>query len=80
MKLEDTFYSEWGRVDQGGGKFNKEYISEDNIVYKITNEIKEVETWKEEKELKYSSWKDDTQFVPQDNAYVLCINFKFEFK
>ncbi len=29
--------------------------------------------------MKYSSWKDDTQFVPPDNAYVLFINFKFEF-
>ena len=78
-KYDDTFYSNWGRVDQGGGKFSQKYVSTDKISYEITSEEKEVETWKDEKEMKYGSWRDDTQFVSSYNASIICIEFDFKF-
>ena len=78
-EYEKTIYSDWGRVDQGGGKFNRKYVSSDNIKYVISNEEKEVETWKNEKEMRYNSWRDDTQFVPNNNAPDLKVYFNFKF-
>jgi len=40
-KYDDTFYSNWGRVDQGGGKFSQKYVSTDKISYEITSEENE---------------------------------------
>ena len=39
-----NFYSEWGRVDQGGGKFKEKFQSEDSIFYQMKIEQKEVQT------------------------------------
>ena len=78
-KYDDTYYSDWGRVDQGGGKFKYNYDSTDKIIYRITSEEKEVETWSDEKEMKYGSWRDDTQFVSSYNASIICIEFDFKF-
>ena len=73
------FYSEWGRVDQGGGKFGKEYISTDDVRYEIKSQEKEVETWKEERELKYVSWKDDTNFISKYDYPILSVIFESKF-
>ena len=78
-KFDGNIISEWGRVDQGGGKLEENYESNENYRYEITTEKKRVETWKEESELKYTSWKDDTNFFNQDNAPVLSVNFDFKF-
>ena len=78
-QYQDTFYSEWGRVDQGGGKFSRKYVSTNKIIYRITSEEKEVETWSNEKELKIGSWRDDTQFVSSYNTSILSIEFNFQF-
>lgn len=75
----NKFYSEWGRVDQGGGKFDKEYVSTDEVTYEIRREEKKVETWKEERELKYISWKDDTNFNSEYDKPILSIYFEFKF-
>ena len=76
----NKFYSEWGRVDQGGGKFDKEYVSTDNVTYEIRREEKKVETWEDKRELKYVSWKDDTIFINEYDEPILKIEFKYQFK
>ena len=78
-ELGDTFESEWGRVDQGGGKFKEQFLSSDKIRYVIKSEEKEFQTWKKEQELKYGSWKDDTNFISHYDDPILVVNFKFEF-
>lgn len=75
----DTIYSDWGRVDQGGGKFIKKFESNDKCRYEITKEEKEVETWNKEEELKYTSWEDNTNFISNFYEPVLGVNFKTEF-
>ena len=74
--LVDTFYSDWGRVDEGGGKFKEKYVSSGEIEYEITSEVREVDTSKDEKELEYGSWKDDTEYIPKYKSPVLIINFR----
>jgi len=77
---EKTTYSEWDRVDQGGGKFKEKFESNDKCSYVITNDEREVETWSKESEFKYTSWQDNTNFISNYNDPVLGFNFKTEFK
>ena len=76
---DHTFYSEWGRVDQGGGKFKEKFESSGDIKYVFTIKEKEVQTWEKEQELKYSSWKDDTNFISNYDEPILGLVFKLEF-
>jgi len=58
----DTHYSSWGRVDEGGGHFSHRPGRWGNRYVKRT-EYRTVETWREEREYKYTSWQDDTQNI-----------------
>lgn len=58
----DTHYSKWGRVDEGGGHFSHRPGRWGNRYEKRT-EYRTVETWREEREYKYTSWQDDTQNI-----------------
>ena len=75
----ETTYSEWSRVDRGGGKFKEKFVPNDKYRYVITNEEREVETWNKETEFKYTSWQDNTNFITNYNYSVLVANFKIEF-
>ena len=77
--FEKTIYSEWDRVDQGGGKFKEKLESNDNCKYEIKKEERENETWSKEVELKYNSWQDNTNFISNYTEPVLGVNFKTEF-
>ena len=78
-KFQKTTYSEWGRVDQGGGKFKIFYDNDDQYIYERQIEKREVETWSKTSEFKYNSWKDDTNYINNNNATILNVNFKTEF-
>ena len=78
-RLEETTYSGWRRVDQGGGRFKEHPQSTNQFDYDIYSETRDVETWSKTSEFKYNSWKDDTHYINSNNASVLEVNFKTEF-
>ena len=57
-----THYSDWGRVDQGGGRFYSCPGSHSSR-YDKDVEYRTVETWRREKEYKYKSWQDETRSI-----------------
>lgn len=71
-------YSEWKRVDEGGGKIEKKPENSFNSFVKEV-EKKVVNTWEDEKEYKYISWQDKTKFLIKQKD-ISIINAKFNYK
>ena len=76
----NNYYSEWKRVDEGGGKISGKQGKGDSINKFVKDkEIKTVETWNETIEYKYISWKDDSKiFKLTPDKSIL--NVKFDYK
>ena len=74
-------FSEWDMVDNGGGKFQREF-EDTEFHYEILTEERERDTWSKETEFKYNNWKDITNFNfnLNDNALVLDVYFTYEIK
>ena len=60
-RYKTTHYSEWGRVDRGGGRFHGIPGSKSSKYEKKNLEYKTVQTWKKELDYEYVSWEDVTQ-------------------
>ena len=73
-----VFNSEWERVDKGGGKLDPN-IRKNLFNFKCYIEEREVQTWYREEEIKYNSWRDDTEFYLNDNN-ELSLRAEFKFK
>ena len=61
-RIVKTHYSEWDRVDRGGGHFNGIPGSRFNRYIKRT-EHRTVETWRKEEDYVYKSWQDNTKSI-----------------
>ena len=77
-RIVTTHYSEWDRVDNGGGKMYGIPGSSLNRYDKRT-EYRTVETWSKTKYYKYISWQDETNSL-SNIKYCSIIKAKFEFK
>jgi len=73
-----TYYSEWGRVDQGGGVFKEDPVTVYDRIDKNV-EYKTVVKWKKELEYKYKSWQDNTENI-NNVKYCSIIKANFTYK
>ena len=73
-RYRTTHYSNWRRVDCGGGYFNG-CPGYTNSRYEKTTEYKTVETWREEIEYKYKSWQDITKDFGIDYCVIFDMGF-----
>ena len=75
-----NIYSEWKRVDEGGGKLvdKQEKGDSDKKLYK-DKEKRTVETWNETMEYKYSSWQDNSKvFKLPPNQTIINVSFDYK--
>ena len=77
-KVIDCKISDWGRVDEGGGKYKKEGKSLFDCGYELTVEKREIQAWNKEQEINYNSWQDDTNFISEN--YVPILKAQFDLK
>ena len=73
-------YSEWKRVDQGGGKLDNT-IKHDDTYNKFVKdkEYQTVETWNETMEYEYSSWQDNSKiFKLTPGKPIIKANFDYK--
>ena len=75
-----TTYSEWNRVDNGGGKFKERFENTNEFNYEIKVEERKIETWNKESEFKYDKWQDITNLDLSYNDSVLDVHFIYEIK
>lgn len=59
-RVKDHHYSEWDRVDNGGGHFTYNPCCHSASRSEKTVEYKTVKVWERETEYQYVSWQDDT--------------------
>ena len=81
--IDDEIYSEWERVDRGGGKLDDKIKNSKPEEYKrheFKIEKREVETFNKEYEYKYNSWQDETNFILNKKYMILDVQFKYEIK
>ena len=76
-RLMKTHYSNWGRVDRGGGHFVNEPHLRYNYFEKRT-EHRTVETWRKEEDYRYKSWQDDTKNI-ENVKYCSIITATFSY-
>ena len=74
-RIVETHYSEWDRVDNGGGKFYGIPGSSKNRYDKRT-EYRTVVTWRKTIEYKYTSWQDETKSL-SNIKYCPIVKTKF---
>ena len=77
-RIVRTHYSEWDRVDNGGGKMIGIPGTSYNR-YEKSVEYRTVETWRQTKEYQYNSWQDETKSL-SNIKYCSIIKAKFENK
>ena len=76
----DNHYSEWKRVDEGGGKLDKTIKHDDTYNRFVKDEeYKTVETWDETLEYVYSSWQDNSKIFKVTPGKSI-IKAKFDYK
>ena len=76
----DNHYSEWKRVDEGGGKLDKTIKHDDSYNRFVKDEeYKTVETWDETLEYVYSSWQDNSKIFKLTPGKSI-IKAKFDYK
>ena len=73
-------FSDWGSVENGGGKFPEKFENTDEFIYQIIKEEREIETWSKENEFKYNTWQDITNFNLNENDTILDVHFNYEIK
>ena len=73
-----THYSEWDRVDNGGGKMNG-IPGSVNSRYEKKVEYRTVETWRKELEYHYKSWQDDTKSI-ENVKYCSIVKATFSYR
>ena len=74
----DSHYSEWKRVDEGGGKIEGKPGDSFNSFVKDV-QTRNVEVWKKNCVYKYASWQDCTKF-DVDRSYYPIIKVSFDLK
>ena len=74
-RIVKIHYSEWDRVDNGGGKFYGIPGSSHNRYEKRT-EYRTVVTWRKTKEYQYTSWQDETKSL-SNIKYCPIVKIKF---
>lgn len=75
----ETKYSEWKRVDRGGGKVEPVKLGKYQRQV-ITTEEREIENFNKELIYKYNSWQDNTNLILNNKSNMLFLKFKFEIK
>ena len=74
----DSHYSEWKRVDEGGGKIEGKPGDSHNSFVKDVQK-REIEAWKGDTEYKYTSWQDNTQNLTINKEFPIIIaNFDYK--
>ena len=74
----DNDYSEWKRVDEGGGKIEGNPGDSFNSFVKEVEE-RDIETWNKESEYIYNSWNDCSKNLIPNYKFSI-INVSFDFK
>jgi len=77
-RIVTTHYSEWDRVDNGGGKMDGIPGSSVNR-YEKNTQFRTVNSWSKTTNYKYISWQDETNSL-SNIKYCSIIKAKFEFK
>ena len=81
--IDNEIYSEWERVDRGGGKLDdkiKNSKLEEFKRHEFKIEKRKVETFNKEYEYKYNSWQDETNFILNKKYIILYVQFKYVIK
>lgn len=79
-RYRTTYYSEWRRVDEGGGKLYNKQPGYCDSRYEYSVEYKTVETWRKELEYVYKSWQDNTSNINNIQfCSILEADFGFDF-
>ena len=69
-RYKTTHYSRWGRVDEGGGRFNG-CPGSSSSRYEKSEETKTVITWEKSKVYQYGSWEDRTESFSNIKYYTI---------
>ena len=72
-----SYYSEWERIDKGGGKMKGNPIRPGHGCAKNV-ETREKESWKKELDYKYLTWQDNTNFIMNCKDPFLEVHFELE--